>query len=161
MIPPIDLSSKATVYTSIIIFIGALLFNIASSISPLRFALSFAELVFYYLFIAASLYLMSAVIENVLVSREPVSNLGKAKTGGTYGNALRLLLYVLLFGFVWVVPFSYSRSYQELASPYWRVILPLWETWLLPAVFASSGIVVNLRGAATRLAVDLRKKQST
>jgi hypothetical protein len=148
VIPPVDLPSKATVYTSVIIFIGALLFNVASSISPIRFALSFAEVVFYYLFIAASLYLMSAVIENALFSRESVLNLGTGKRGRMYTSVLRLLLYVFLLGFVCVVPFLYTVSYQELAASYWWVVLPLWETWLVPALCASSGIVVNLIGAA-------------
>jgi hypothetical protein len=144
LIPPKDLSSKATVYTSIIFFIAAFLFQIGDYTSAYKYALSFGEVVFYYLLLAASIYLMLAVLENVLIVKDGVFFLGKTEKARRFADTLRVLIFVLLLGFVWIVPLLYSMSYVNTASSYWWVRVPLCETWFFPGLLASSGIVANL-----------------
>jgi hypothetical protein len=144
LIPPADLSSKATVYTSIIFFIGAFLFTLANNLSPYRSGLLFGETVFYNLFFLASAYLTYAVLENILVSKQGVLYLGKGEKSKRITDALRIAMYLVLLGLVWTIPLSILMSYNEMASRYSWVNLPVFETWLLPGVLMSWAIVVNL-----------------
>lgn len=140
LIPSKDLSTKATVYTSVIFFVAALLFNLKDFVSPLRSGLSFAETSFYCLFVFASMFLGFAVIENVCTVKEGMLYLPSAK-----GRiALQILVRLSLLTFVWCVLYSFVSSYQIMASPYWWVSFPMTDTLFVPALSVGLGILVSI-----------------
>lgn len=151
LIPSKDLSTKATVYTSVIFFVAALLFNLKDFVSPLRSGLSFAETSFYCLFIFASMFLVFAVIENVYTVKEGMLYLPSAR-----GRiALQILMRLLILTFVWYILYSFVSSYQNMASPYWWVSFPMFDTLFVPALSVGLGVLGSMaallyRAYATR-----------
>jgi hypothetical protein len=140
LIPPEDLSSKATVCTSVMFFVAALLFNLKDLISPLRFGLSYVEALLYYLILSASFFLLLAIGEN-LTTKEGSMLYRRSKKGQ---ESVQLIMRVITMAVVLTSLSVFVTSYEMTASRYWWICLPLVETRLAPVLAATSGILLTV-----------------
>jgi hypothetical protein len=140
LIPPEDLSSKATVCTSVMFFVAALLFNLKDLISPLRFGLSYVEALLYYLILSASFFLLLAIGEN-LTTKEGSILYRRSKRGK---EVVQLIMRLTTMAVVLTSLSVFVTSYEMTASRYSWIYLPVVETRLAPVLAATSGIFLTM-----------------
>jgi hypothetical protein len=132
LIPPDDLATKSTLYTSIIFFLGGLLFTRVLSFQSS--GSSYVENSLYYVLFLTSIYLLEAIFEKLLGSRGQTPR----------KNILRI---VLELGFIIGAFELLSRQYvtfSELLMTYWWVTFPIIQTLYIPVFLLSWATVVNV-----------------
>jgi len=132
LIPPDDLASKTTVYTSIIFFLGGLLFTRVLSFQSS--GVSYVENTLYYILFLTSLYLSAAVFERLLSSREQ----SVART------ALRAVIEIIYAAVAIELLSRQYATFTSLLKTFWWVNFPIFQTLYIPAILVSWGTAVNI-----------------
>lgn len=124
------MSSKTTVYTSIIFFLGGLLFTRVLSFQSS--GSSYVENTLYYILFLTSIYLLGAIFEKLLSAR---------------GQGVGMRRIAIELGFAAFAVWLLSRQYvafTHLLKMYWWVTFPIIQTLYVPAFLVSSTTAASI-----------------
>jgi hypothetical protein len=131
LIPPDDLASKATIYTSIIFLLAGLLF--AKVLSFQSTGASYVENTLYYILFLTAIYVFEAIFERLLCTRKP----------SIKWSVVRLTVELcIVIGTVEALSIQYT-SFSSLLTFYWWVAFPISQTLYIPAILVCWATVAN------------------
>jgi hypothetical protein len=139
LIPPDDLASKATIYTSIIFFLAGLLF--ARVLSFQSTGESYVENTLYYILFLTSIYVFEAIFERLLCLRKR----------SIKWSAIRITVELCITIITAETLSVQYTSFSSLVRSYWWVTFPVNQTLYIPAILVSWATVVNVSVIAYRM----------